>query len=395
LIEFQINICIMLRMSISQIAQAAKVSYATAWRIINNRPCRSEEAVAAVRAAMSRYSYSPSTSNSTSSRRGRRPKAADGIRTHNIALLHLRENSSIGTSVLAYVQRMLGERNLNLIFAHVEKPDAMPQAVRAGNVDGILGYGEFPADALTPSLQRVPAVWMMTRVSASTSDAWGDRVRPDHQEIGRIAAQRLLDRGHRHIAYFNPDPDQSLYMERSVAFRAVAEQAIAGGRADSIALMTATPLLGSPSGSTSSLAMMESAAEQFVSQWLASSPKPTGVFVPVDRVTLRVYRHLAQRGVQIGRDLQIISCDNEAEMLSLMDPVPESIDLNRKAVARLAVERLLWRMKNGPSAPAIVITVSPALIPRSTTVMPPLSANGAGVSAALKQVSVIAARAMI
>src|SRR5438309_1900762 len=162
-------------MSISQIAEAAKVSYATAWRIINNRPCRSEQAVAAVRAAMNRMGYVPGGVNGTS-RRGRRPKAADGIRTHNIALLHLRESSSIGTSVLAFVQRMLAERNLNLIYAHVERADAMPQAIRAGNVDGILGYGEFPADALTPGLQRVPAVWMMSRLSAGTSDAWGDRV---------------------------------------------------------------------------------------------------------------------------------------------------------------------------------------------------------------------------
>src|SRR5215472_9537990 len=112
-------------MSISQVAQAAKVSYATAWRIINNRPCRSEEAIAAVRAAMSRMGYSPNSFNGNGNgnggnvpRRGRRPKAADGIRTHNIALLNLRETTSIGSTILAYVQRMLGERNLNLIFAH-------------------------------------------------------------------------------------------------------------------------------------------------------------------------------------------------------------------------------------------------------------------------------------
>jgi DNA-binding LacI/PurR family transcriptional regulator len=355
------------RMSISQIAQAAKVSYATAWRIINNRPCRSEQAVAAVRAAMNRIGYAPNAPGT--SRRGRRPKAADGIRSHNIALLHLRESSSIGTSVLAYVQRMLAERNLNLIFAHVERADAMPQAVRVGNVDGILGYGEFPAQAMSSGLQRVPAVWMMSRFSASTTDAWGDRVRPDHQEIGRIAAQRLIERGYRDLAYFNPDPEQSFYFERGIAFRTVAEQAIAQGKADSITMMTAKPLIPATSSSSivpiNSFAAMESAAEQFVSQWLTTAPRPTGVFVPVDRVTLRVYRHLQQHRLRVGADIQIISCDNEAEMLSLMDPPPESIDLNRKAVARLAVERLLWRMKNGPAAPSVVITVSPALASRS------------------------------
>jgi DNA-binding LacI/PurR family transcriptional regulator len=220
---------------------------------------------------------------------------------------------------------------------------------------------------MTPGLSRVPAVWMMSRFSASSSDSWGDRVRPDHQEIGRIAAQRLIDRGYRDLAYFNPDPEQSFYLERGIAFRVVAEQAIAQGRADSITMLAAKPLISSAGAIApiNSFAVMESAAEQFVSQWLASSPRPTGVFVPVDRVTLRVYRHLQQRGIRFGTDVQIISCDNEAEMLSLMDPAPESIDLNRKAVARLAVERLLWRMKNGPQAPSVVITVSPALAGRN------------------------------
>src|SRR2546421_5945323 len=152
-------------MSISQIAREAKVPYATAWRIINNRPCRSVEAVHAVKAAMSRVGYSPDQV-----RRGRRPKSADGIRTHNVALLHLREGTSVSSSVLAYVQRILAERNLNLIFAHVDTAEQMPQAIRAGNVDGILGYGEFPPEAITPAIKMVPAGWMMSRLSAGSGD---------------------------------------------------------------------------------------------------------------------------------------------------------------------------------------------------------------------------------
>src|SRR4051812_42344759 len=113
-------------MSITRIAQAANVSYATAWRIINNQPCSSEQAVAAVRRAMGQFNYQPN-----GHRRGRRAKMADGIRTHNIALLHLREGTSISSSVLNRVQRMLAERNLNLIFAHGEGPGCLPQAVRA------------------------------------------------------------------------------------------------------------------------------------------------------------------------------------------------------------------------------------------------------------------------
>ena len=333
-------------MSIAHVAQAAHVSYATAWRIINNQPCRSAQAVRAVREAVSRLGYAPGQT-----RRGRPRKGSDGIRTHNVALLHFRTASSVSTSVLADVQRMLGERNLNLIFAHVAHLQGLPQAVRSGNIDGILGYGEFPEDAVTPALRRIPAVWMMSRWDGG-ADAWGDRVKPDHQAIGRLAAQYLLARGHRHVAYFNPAPAQGVYTEREAAFRIAAE-----GRAERVSILSSDET----SADAQHFAAMDRAAEAFVAQWLAASPRPTGVFVPVDRVTLRVYRHLLQHHVQPGGDLEIVSCDKEEDLLSLMNPQPKSIDLNRQAVARFAVDRLLWRMRHGNTAPSVCVTVSPVL----------------------------------
>src|SRR5271155_3229816 len=195
-------------MSLVEIAEAAKVSYSTAWRIVNDQPCRSPQAVKAVRAAINRIGYTPD------GRRGRRRKVLDGIRTHNIALLHLRPGSAISSSILSCVQKLLAEQNLNLIFAHVESAGALPQAVRSGNVDGILGYGEFPADAETAAMRRIPAVWMMSRENFMSGDAWGDRVKPDNQAIGRLAAERLLANGHRHLAFFNPTPGRMIFDER-------------------------------------------------------------------------------------------------------------------------------------------------------------------------------------
>ena len=103
-------------------------------------------------------------------------------------------------------------------------------------------------------------------------------------------------------------------------------------------------------------------AERLVEQWLAATPRPTGMFVPVDRVTLRVYRHLERRGIAArpGRRHRLL---RQRERTAVADaPAPASIDLNRQTIARLAVERLLWRMKNGVTSPRVVITVSPTLV---------------------------------
>src|SRR5438034_300076 len=193
-------------MSIVQIARAANVSYATAWRIINNQPGGSDEAIAAVRDAMGRLGYEPTNGK----RRGRPPKPADGIRTRNIALLHFRRTSAISASILSTVQRTLAEQNLNLIFGHCQHVDALPQAVRSGNVDGILGYGEFPTDNVDPDLRKVPAVWMMTRTGRN-GDVWGDRVQPDNNAIGQLAFEHLRERGHEKLAYLNPEAGFSVY----------------------------------------------------------------------------------------------------------------------------------------------------------------------------------------
>jgi LacI family transcriptional regulator len=170
-------------------------------------------------------------------------------------------------------------------------------------------------------------------------------VKPDHQAIGELAAGHLLGRGHQRLAYLNPDIDFPLYQHRLASFRAATEAA------------GVPPQVYSSRGTND----LNEEAERLVEQWVTASPRPTGIFVPVDRVTLFIYRHLEQRGIAPGKDVDIVSCDNEKELLSLMRPPPASIDLNRDMIARLAVERLLWRMKNGLSSPSVVTTVSPTL----------------------------------
>jgi DNA-binding LacI/PurR family transcriptional regulator len=360
-------------MSIVRIAQAANVSYATAWRIINNQPAGSEAAVAAVREAMNRLGYEPNAAR----KRGRRPKAPDGIRTRNIALLHFRQATSISASVLSCVHRMLAERNLNLIFAHCTRPEELPYAVRSGNIDGILGYGQFPGGATDKNLQRVPAVWMMSRDDRG-QDAWGDRVKPDHESIGHLAAEHLLRRGHDRLAFFNPEQGFNIYQQRCNAFKNAVE---AAGKQF---------VVHSDTGGASK--DFNAVAERLVEQWMASTPRATGVFVPVDRVTVFVYRHLERRGVTPGRDVDIVSCDNEKELLSLMHPQPPSIDLNREMIARLAVERLLWRMKNGVSSPSVATTVSPTLAhPEPDHSNGDGNGNGNGASAVSVAVGALAA----
>lgn len=338
-------------MSVMLVAKLAQVPYSTAWRVINRKANVSPEAVERVLKAAKQIGYSPNQS-----RRGRRAKAADGIRTHNIALLHLRTHTTLSLSLLRMVEQLLSARNLNLIVGHVERPDELPQAVRIGNVDGILGYGQFPDAGVTPRISHIPAVWMMTRYDFEP-DSWGDRVQPDHKAIGRLAARYLLERGHQHLAFVGAG---SHLAAPAVADRWGAFYAVASGRAVSVRMVTTTV-------PTHIDVNFEHDVDQAARQIAETTPLPTGLFVSTDRITRVLHRALLRHGIRTGHDVQIVSCDNEPELLSELTPMPASIDLNKKEIARQAVERLLWRMRHGLESPQVVTAVTPWLAGVSDT----------------------------
>jgi DNA-binding LacI/PurR family transcriptional regulator len=335
------------KMSIARVAELSGVPYSTTWRVINRSPGVSAEAALAVRKAMEQIGYA-----GPMERRGKGARTNGKSKHRNIALLYMRESTFLSMSILREVQRILIGEGLNLIFGHVAGAEDLPPAVAEGKVDGILGYGEFPATATNPTLQGIPAVWMMSPAQ-DAPDSWGDRVLPDNRAIGRLAARYLLDQRHRHLGFLDPTP--GFYTEiRGRAFSQEAE-----GKAMSVQLIRTEPISNSPVAPPPSASV--AAIERAVEQWAVLSPRPTGLFVPTDAMSVVVYRRLAQLGVRPGQDVQIISCDNQQEHLSLLHPAPESIDLSRQTIARLAVERLLWRMKEGNASPPVRITVSPVL----------------------------------
>ena len=336
-------------MSIARVAEAANVSYATAWRIIHNRPCSSSTAIKAVKRAVRQVGYEPSQ---VATRRGRPSKLIDGIRTRNVALLHFRSGTALSSAVLTAVQARLAERDLNLLFAQVETAASLPPAVRSANVDGILGYGKFPEEAITPQIERIPSVWMMSRNDRGL-DRFGDRVMPDHGAIGAMAADYLISRGHKHIAVINPYPANEIYRQRCDFFVAHAQ---AAGVDIQLLLGEATEQAGDP-------------INRLADRWLADDRHADALFVPADEIALPLSRYLRRQGTTLanpnarrGEGVDIVSSDNDRELMGTIHPQPQTIDLNREAIAELAVERLFWRMRNGTTAPQVTLQVRPTLV---------------------------------
>jgi LacI family transcriptional regulator len=101
--------------------------------------------------------------------------------------------------------------------------------------------------------------------------------------------------------------------------------------------------------------------DKLVDRLVSAKPRPNGLFVPTDLLTTRVYPLLYERGIRPGRDITIISCDNEEVRLSALNPRPTSIDIRPEDIGRRAVRRLLMRLENADEPPSR-IQVAPKLV---------------------------------
>jgi LacI family transcriptional regulator len=102
---------------------------------------------------------------------------------------------------------------------------------------------------------------------------------------------------------------------------------------------------------------LESIAEAIAT----ADARPDGLFVSQDVEAIGLYPMLVQRGIRPGRDVQVISCNNEQSGLAMLSPRPATIDLGTDQIGRWAVTRLVNRIAR-PSEPPIRMLIAPRLV---------------------------------
>ncbi|MEL7473652.1 MAG: substrate-binding domain-containing protein [Planctomycetota bacterium] len=278
------------------------------------------------------------------------------MKTGNVGLLMIGTDAMfarapVTAAVFHAAEQALTAAGFNLLIGQVDSSGRLPPKVASGQVDGLLLHGYAPPARIRESLKRHSCVWLMS--ARSSRGYWGDRVGPDHELIGRLAAEHLVARGHKNVAYLNP-------ISEHVGFRSRTEAFVETSGEFGVAVRVYGPAPGSKTESPGK--DYDDRTIALVKQVLQASPRPTGLFVPRDRVTVRVYRALRQLGVEPGRDIEIVSCDNEP-VLEALDPRPTTIDVNPGAVGRRAVTQLLWVMGQEPEPTRSLISVEPRLVP--------------------------------
>lgn len=207
--------------------------------------------------------------------------------------------------------------------------------------DGILALGLPNRPDLVRYLRKMKAP-----IVALTNDVEGltpARVVLDNIRMGRIAAEHLLERGFRHLAFFKCT-DYTDIQGREAGFAAAVKEA----GLDYIRLDWHAAS-GKPSR-TESLA--------WLTKQLRRLPTPLGVMAQSDHRAYSLINACELAGLAIPEQVAVVGVDND-EYTCEFAPVPiTSVDSNREELAYRGAE-LLARLMEGEEPPADPILVPP------------------------------------
>lgn len=346
--------------TIRHVAESASVSIGTVSRVLSGDPTVLPENAERVRRAVDTLKYRPLRRRNGAASSAT-PSDGGSLKGANIALLLLGLDRSLASlpsvaEAIHGIEASVSEAGANLLLADVPMADRVPPVLERQRVDGVILKGALQGrwmDQLTPELSThlrgVPSVWFLGRPDGG----WGDVVQSDDLQVGRLAAEHLMERGHRTLAFLNPKPNQVTFLRRQAAFVAYAE---AGGA-------SVQKFVGGGDGWHLPLRTVKEvdAVQGLVDALVASSPRPTAVFVPGDSVAVMVYRALYVRGLTVGRDLSVISCNNETPLLAGLYPQLTTIDIHAEAIGRRTVDQLAWRMTHR-GQPANDVALEPSIV---------------------------------
>ncbi len=348
------------RATITDVAKSAGVAVGTVSRVLNNHA----DVNAAIRA---RVWEAARNLNYTRIRRRsvRREAAEEENQTGNIAAIFFGMEDTlvqlpVVSSALQGIEDALSKKGRSLMLANIPKGDRIPPFLLGNHVSGLIlkgpNQGELPPVESCPLLQHVyryPHVWLMGHLA----NARGDHCNFDTETAGKLAADHLHARGHRRLAFFNPKPGQNQFEKLRNSFFASASRL-----GDEVAILEVNP----PEGLHWPLPAItqENSVQILAARWAALPPnsRPTAIFVPADRTAVQLYAALNQLGLRPGKDVSLISCNNERSLLMNLHPTLATIDVHAESIGRLAVDQLLWRMKNPQELLSFQLLVEPTLV---------------------------------
>ncbi|GAA1673222.1 LacI family DNA-binding transcriptional regulator [Glycomyces endophyticus] len=332
--------------TLKDIASEAGVSPATVSNVINGVQARvSTDTRDRILRIVERHGYVPSASA--------RSLAARSSRIVGL-LVPAADKDSLTLSphtagVVGTLERALRRHDYHLMLRGIARPAEVTEALRSWNLDGAVLLGFHDADIDRLRRRHVGDVALVA-MDAYSDNPLALAVRSDDHAGGRLAARRLLDLGHRRIAFAGPAFSATgVVRQRYEGFRqAFADVgAVWDERLHCVADTTRT------AGRDAGLRIA------------ASLPEVTAIVATADALAVGIMEGLAAAGKTVPGDVSIVGYD-DADIASFVTPKLTTVAQDLRAKSAVAVRLLLDRLAGRPR-PETAVTLEVALIERGTT----------------------------
>ncbi|MCL3862929.1 LacI family DNA-binding transcriptional regulator [Actinotalea sp. K2] len=275
--------------TIRQVAALAGVSRATASRAINGGHLVSDQARAAVEAAVASLGFVPNpVARSLATRR-----------TGSVALVIPEPNTRVLTdpffaSAINGMARAVEESDLQLVLLIARRDGWSTRTSRyltTGHVDGAVIASHHRDDTLNRTLVEsgLPVVFIGRPLDVPPSARYVDT---DNAHAAQLATEHLITRGHRRIGTVAGPADMSAAIDRLAGWNAAMDAA--GLRADAVVHGDFTA-----AGGATAMARL-----------LDEHPDLDAVFVATDLMASGALGELATRGIRVPDDLAIFGFDD-------------------------------------------------------------------------------------
>lgn len=338
-------------MSMTQVAELAGVSQATVSRVVAGSSKVSKHTRVKVEQAMKQLGFVASPPKQRK-RRNRKQLASSKVKLIAVLVTEhsLARHPGFVLKMFRGAREAAEREGISVWLGNIRDEGDVEGMVKAVGADGVLLAGVESLPGISRKSIGKPVVWL-----TSHADAGADAILPGNEAAGKMAANYLLDRDHQSLAFLNVDDRNPSYQARGEAFVKSAKS-----KGVKIQLLTFTEQCTSDEEET--LAQLDSRVEEGVKKLLSCDPRPTGLFVPSDLMTSLVYRALNRCGLKPGKDIDIVSCDNEEAYLAGLSPRPATIDIAGEERGRRAVYELLVQSRFPLEQRPVQLTVEPQLV---------------------------------
>jgi len=336
------------RVTLTDVANLAGVSLATASKALNARAEVAPQTRAKVRRAAEELSFRPNA-------------LARGLvagTTRTIGVLTDELAGRFALPLLLGAENALGSEQMSLLLC-----DARGDAIRRRHhietllgrqVDGFIVLGD--SNDVRPSLTReipVPVVYAY----CESDDPNDLSILADDEGGARLATQHLITLGRRRIAHITGDPNYRAARDRVVGLRAVLDEA-------------GLPLIGEPLYGQWSQRWARSATNIL----LTNHPDVDAIFCGSDQIATGVIEALAALGLRVPDDVAIVGFDNWEVFATESQPPLTTVDVNLEQMGAAAVHHLFAALDGVRSSGAVRQPVR--LVVRESTAVRPNRASG-------------------